>query len=320
MNVAQRRFVFLRRVAVLCGVLVLAITSLSAFIRLSNAGLGCNDWPRCYGQALREAQRDEQASIGDSDAVAATAPIGDSPAVAAARLVHRVLAVAALLLVIAMVMSCFATMPTLPLHGRMALALLGTALFLAVLGRWTSGARVPAAAMGNLLGGFAMLALCARMAGSASSTQRQRLGTWAWAGAAVLLCQVALGGLVSAGYAGLSCPGLTGCDLSGTAGVWEALNPWREPRFDATLPLNPAGALAHALHRAGALVTFLVLLPLGVLAMRRGRRRAGAVLLALLVIQVSLGILMVVHALPFPLALAHNLMAALLLAVVIRLA
>ena len=320
MNVAQRRFVFLRRVAVLCGVLVLAITSLSAFIRLSGAGLGCSDWPRCYGQVLREAQRDEQAGIGDSDAVAAAARIGDSAAVAGARLAHRVLAVAALLLVIAMVMSCFATMPTLALQGRIALALLGIALFLAVLGRWTSGARVPAVAMGNLLGGFAMLALCARMAGSGPSQQRPRLGAWAWAGAALLLCQIALGGLVSAGYAGLSCPSLTGCDLSGTAGGWETLNPWREPRFDTTLPVNPAGALAHALHRTGALFTLLVLLPLGVLAMRRGRRRAGAVLLALLAVQLALGVLMVVHALPLPLALAHNLVAALLLAVAARLA
>ena len=308
MNLPQRRDIFLRRAAVLCGVLVLTITSLSAFIRLSGAGLGCSDWPGCYGQVLREAQRGEPANIGDGHAVAA------------ARLVHRVVATAALLLVVTMVMACFATSPILPSQGRSALALLGLALFLAVLGRWSSGARVPAVAMGNLLGGFAMLALCARMAGSGPSQQRPRLGAWAWAGAALLLCQIALGGLVSAGYAGLSCPSLTGCDLSGTAGVWETLNPWREPRFDTTLPVNPAGALAHALHRAGALVTLLVLLPLGVLAMRRGRRRAGAVLLALLAIQVALGILMVVHALPVPLALAHNLVAALLLAVVARLA
>lgn len=308
MNVSQRRFVSLRRAAVLCGLLMLAIISLSAFIRLSNAGLGCSDWPRCYGQVLREAQRGEPANIGDSDAVAA------------ARMAHRVMAVAALALVIAMVMACFATFPTLPLQGRTALALLGLALFLAVLGRWTSGARVPAVAMGNLLGGFAMLALCVRMVGSGPSPQRPRLGAWALAGAAVLLCQIALGGLVSAGYAGLSCPSLTGCDLSGPAGVWDSLNPWREPRFDTTLPVNPAGALAQAVHRVGALVTLLVLLPLGVVAMRRGRRRAGAVLLALLAVQAALGVLMVVHALPFPLALAHNLVAALLLAVVVRLA
>ena len=309
MNLPQRRDIFLRRAAVLCGVLVLAITSLSAFIRLSNAGLGCSDWPGCYGQALREAQRGEPANIGDGHAVAA------------ARLAHRVVATAALLLVVTMVMACFATSPILRSQGRSALALLGLALFLAVLGRWSSGARVPAVAMGNLLGGFAMLALCARMAGEGpSSPQRPRLGAWAWVGAALLLCQIALGGLVSAGYAGLSCPSLTGCDLSGTAGVWETLNPWREPRFDTTLPVNPAGALAHALHRAGALVTLLVLLPLGVLAMQRGRRRAGAVLLALLVLQLALGVLMVVHALPLPLALAHNLVAALSLAVVARLA
>ena len=299
MNLPQRRDIFLRRAAVLCGVLVLTITSLSAFIRLSGAGLGCSDWPGCYGQVLREAQRGEPANIGDRMAVVATA---------------------ALLLVVTMVMACFATSPILRSQGRSALALLGLALFLAVLGRWSSGARVPAVTMGNLLGGFAMLALCARMAGSGPSQQRPRLGAWAWAGAALLLCQIALGGLVSAGYAGLSCPSLTGCDLSGTAGGWETLNPWREPRFDTTLPVNPAGALAHALHRAGALVTLLVLLPLGVLAMQRGRRRAGAVLLALLALQLALGILMVVHALPLPLALAHNLMAALLLAVVARLA
>ena len=320
MNVAQRRFVFLRHTTVLCGVLVLAIISLSAFIRLSNAGLGCADWPRCYGQVLREAQRHEQANIVDGDAVAAAPHIDVSSGVAAARLAHRVLAIATLLLVIAMVMSCFATMPSLPMQGRIALALLGTALFLAVLGRWTSGARVPAVAMGNLLGGFAMLALCARMPGPAPSQRRLRLGAWAWAGAAVLLCQIALGGLVSAGYAGLSCPDLTGCDLSSPAGLWDSLNPWHEPRFDSTLPVNPAGALTQAVHRLGAFVTLLVLLPLGVVAMRRGRRRAGAVLLALLAVQLSLGVLLVIHALPFPLALAHNVVAALLLAVVVRLA
>ena len=70
----------------------------------------------------------------------------------------------------------------------------------------------------------------------------------------------------------------------------------------------------------GALVTFLALLPLGVLAMRRGRRRAGEVLLALLGVQLSLGVLLVINALPLPLALTHNLVAALLLAVVVRLA
>jgi cytochrome c oxidase assembly protein subunit 15 len=320
MNVPQQRIVFLQRAAMLCAVLVLVITSLSAFIRLSNAGLGCNDWPRCYGQALRDAQHSKPARA-------------ESKALTTARLVHRVVAVAVLLLVISMVTTSFATSPILPVQGGAAVALLALALFLAVLGIWTTGARVPAVAMGNLLGGFGMLALCARMAGPERSSRPPHLPTFAstafaWTAAAVLTGQIVLGALVSATYAGLSCPNLTGCDLSATTGIWETLNPWREPRVEIPLldpaggqaPVNPVGALAHVLHRIGAVVTMLVLLPLSVLAIRRGRRRAGWVLLALLAVQGSLGVLMVLYAIPLPLALAHNLVAALMLAVVVRLA
>ena len=60
-------------------------------------------------------------------------------------------------------------------------------------------------------------------------------------------------------------------------------------------------------------------LPLGLVAIRRGRRRAGLALLALLAVQVALGVLMVVYALPLPLALGHNLVAAVMLAVVVQL-
>ncbi len=92
----QRRVLLLRRMAWICAVLVLAITSLSAYIRLSKAGLGCEPWPQCYGQQLRAQQQGEP-------------PLQADAATAGARLAHRVIASSALLLVLVMVMAAVAS-------------------------------------------------------------------------------------------------------------------------------------------------------------------------------------------------------------------
>lgn len=308
-----RRLELLRRMAWLCAVMVLVITSLSAFIRLSKAGLGCEPWPQCYGQELRAQQ------LGEASPEAGTAT-------AVARLAHRVIASSALLLVLVMVMTALASRPALWGPGRMALGLLLLALFLAVLGRWTADARVPAVTLGNLLGGFAMFALSVSMAlaagkalapGVRPSEAGLRLVRWAWLGAAALVLNVALGGMVSAGGAGLSCQQLAGCDLGAVS--WQALDPWHEPSFDAAQPHNPAGAGVHLLHRAGALLVVAALLPLAVLAWRHGRRGVGVAILGLLFVQAGLGMALVVGSLPLGVALAHNVVAALMLALVLGL-
>jgi cytochrome c oxidase assembly protein subunit 15 len=309
MSGSDSRITTLRRLAWACAALVLAITSLSAFIRLSNAGLGCQPWPQCYSQSLQ--------ATGQRPAAASA----DGP-VAAARIAHRVVAVAALLLVIALVMATLSKGPILWREGRMALALLALALFLAILGRWTSDARVPAVMLGNLLAGFAMFALSCRLAQSGrhepvATAGQEHLARWAWVGAALLVAQIVLGGLVSAGHAGLSCRQLMVCDTS--SGSWQLLNPWHETPLVVSDSFNRAGALVHALHRAGAMVVAAVLLSLGVAAWRSGQR-AGAAVILLLVLQVALGALLVVARLPLPVALAHNVVAALLLAAVLGLA
>ena len=303
------RITTLRRVALVCAALVLAITTLSAFIRLSRAGLGCEPWPQCYAASLQKTGQE-------------MAPPAEG-AVAAARVTHRVVAVAALLVVISMVMTTLSKAPILWRQGRMALGLLALALFLAILGRWSSDARVPAVMLGNLIAGFAMFALCCRLIQSTSqapvaTAPRDGPARWARLGVALLVAQIILGGLVSAGHAGLSCPQLLTCDVGG--GSWRLLNPWQETPADLADPANPAGALVHGLHRAGAVVAAAVLLPLGVAAWRRGRRRAGGAAILLLVVQVVLGALLIVGGLPLSLALAHNVVAALLLAAVYGLA
>jgi cytochrome c oxidase assembly protein subunit 15 len=303
MTLTERRFTFLRRLALLCAAMVLAVTSLSAFLRLSKAGLGCDDWPACYGQSLRSLQQ------------GTAVPADEQTATAAARLAHRITASTALLLVITMVMVCFGSQPLLMREGSLALALLGLALFLAVLGFWSSAARLPAVAMGNLIGGFSMLALCVRLAFAGRSPPLARLRGWVAAAALLLLLQVALGGLVSSSFAGLSCSGWNDCNPAEAlqASGWGGLNPWREPVLAGTPPVNPAGALANSLHRLAGLALALLLLPLGVLALRRGRPRAGAVLLALLIAQLAVGLAMSSLALPLGLAMLHNLLAAALL-------
>ena len=232
-------------------------------------------------------------------------------------------AVLALLAITTIVMVCFGNRPWLTRKGALALAMLILTIGLAVLGRWTAGTRVPAVAIGNLLGGLLLLALSWKLASGAAEPARPLLRAWARVGVAALLAQVAFGALVSASYAGLSCAGPSDCwHASAAAGwPWQTLNPWHEPAFAATpMPVNPDGALAQLLHRGGALPALLVLTPLGVAALFGSRRREGAALLALLALQLGLGWLMVATGLPLAPALAHNVVAALLLATVVRLA
>jgi heme a synthase len=298
----------LNKLAWACAALVLAITSLSAFIRLSRAGLGCEPWPECYAQALQTA--------GQPAAARADGPV------AAARIAHRIVAVVALLLVIALVMTTLSKEPMLWRQGRMALGLLALALFLAILGRWTTDSRLPAVMLGNLLAGFAMLALSWRLLQSCGNELEPTKATdglvrWAKIGVALLVVQIVLGGLVSAGHAGLSCPQLLTCDTAG--GSWQFLNPWHETPIDVADPANPAGGLVHALHRAGALMVAAVMLPLGIAAWRKGRR-AGAAMVVLVLLQAGLGALLVAGGLPLSLALAHNVVAALLVTALVGLA
>jgi cytochrome c oxidase assembly protein subunit 15 len=221
-----------------------------------------------------------------------------------------------------MCLVCFGNRPWLAHQGALALAMLTLAIGLAVLGRWTAGARLPAVAIGNLMGGLVMLALSCRLAAGVTEPGGPVLRRWAWVAIATLLIQVALGALVSASYAGLSCAAVGDCWRAADAAgwPWQTLDPWREPVFAAApIPLNASGALAQLVHRGGALLVLLVVAPLGLAALRGQRRVEGAALLTLLVIQLGLGSLVVATALPLALALAHNVVAGLLLATAVRL-
>lgn len=298
MSPENTRAVVLRRVALACALLVIAIVGISAFIRLSAAGLDCVPWPRCYGQA----QAAMQSGIID-----------------VARLLHRVLAVALLPLILLLVAGGFARKPDVWEQRWVAVLALALVLFLAVLGRWTTGAKVPAVALGNLLGGFLLFALCARMAVVGRSPRGNDVLSdsarqWRRFAISAVVLQVTLGALVSSSLAGLSCPDLTSCALPSPI-AWEALNPWHVPRVDPlNWPLNPDGAIAQWLHRLVALVAALAVLIAAVQLQRCGWRWTSRILLVLLAVQISLGVLLVPSGLPLAMAVTHNLVAAVLLA------
>ena len=291
----------LRRTALACALLVIAIVGISAFMRLSAAGLDCSPWPRCYGQV----------------------PAGmQSGTIDVARLFHRVLAVTLLPLILLLVMAGFARRPNAWDQRWISVLALALVLFLAVLGRWTAGAKVPAVALGNLLGGFLLFALCARMAlvgRSPRSTDELSDSTRRWRRFAIgaVILQVALGGLVSSSLAGLSCPTFPACALPSPI-AWEALNPWHVPRVDPlTWPINPDGAIVQFLHRLLALIVVLVVVFAAVKLRRSGWNRTSLILLVLLAVQISLGVVLVLSGLPLAVAVTHNLIAAALLATLI---
>lgn len=304
MDSARHRLTHLHRIALLCVLLLAAVTSLSAFLRHSAAGLGCQPWPACYAQGDRAAA-----------SVAGTAAF---TAVGAARLAHRITATLSLLGAIALVVLSVARKPMLRREAMLSMGLLALALLLALLGVFTPGARVPAVAMANLLGGFVMLALAARLA---APPPRVQLGTGAIVVAALLLGQVATGALVSASHAGLACTDLLECTGQSRAAGWDwqSLAPWREPVVAVGTP-HAEGALAQWLHRLGSLVVTPAVALLGVIAWRRGRRRAGATLLGLLAVEVAIGLVIGSTGLPLVPVLLHNLGTALMLALVARLA
>jgi cytochrome c oxidase assembly protein subunit 15 len=298
----DRNWLF-QRLAWPCLLLLIAVTCLSASLRHGATGLGCEPWPACFGQG-------ERAAAGQ--------PLLVGQALTVTRMAHRVTATLSLLLLIVLALVALARRPRLRREGALASALLVLALMLALLGVFTPASRLPAVAIGNLAGGFLMVALAARLV---RPPTHPGLAALAIAVAALLLAQVVTGAFVSVSRAGLACTEVRECLEQARLDGWDwtALNPWREPAFAVGTP-HADGALAQLLHRLGGLLVAPAVAALAMIAVRRGRRREGLVLGVLLAFEVALGLVLGSTGLPVVSALLHNLVSALLLAVTLCLA
>lgn len=302
-------------------VLTFIVIVVGAYVRLEDAGLGCPDWPGCYGQMLgvpdepHEVARAEQAFPGK------TLDRGR----AWKEMFHRYLAGALGLVIVAIALMAWRRRSA----GRepaLAVGLVGLVGFQAALGMWTVTLLLkPAIVTLHLLGGMATLALVTWLAlrewGSRPAAA-PGLRAWAVVALVVLFAQIALGGWVSANYAALACPDFPTCQ-----GAWvpemdfgNAFHVLRELGVTAEgAPLTQEALSAiQWSHRVGALVTLFVVGGLAVRALREAELRGIAwIILGLLAVQVGLGIANVLLRLPLVLAAAHNGVAALLLAALV---
>jgi cytochrome c oxidase assembly protein subunit 15 len=315
----------LYRPLVFCAVaLTFVVIVAGAYVRLEDAGLGCPDWPGCYGQML--GVPDEAPEDVGGERAYRDAPL--DRARAWKELFHRYLAGALGVLILAIAAVAW--------HGRgasgppwLATALVIVVGFQATLGMWTVTMLLrPAIVTLHLLGGMTTLALVTWLAlreidpPAPPAAVARGVRPWAALGVAVLAAQIALGGWVSANYAALACPDFPAChgrwlpDMDfGTA--FHMFHELGMTAMGAPLPQDALIAI-HWTHRLGALVTVLYLGILAVALLRLpALARHGRVLLALTAAQAALGVANVLAGLPLPVAVAHNGGAALLLAAVV---
>ena len=303
-------------------ILAFGVVSLGAYVRLSDAGLGCPDWPGCYGKLTplhaAEAINAELAERPDG-------PV--SHAKAWKEMVHRYAAGTLGLLVLGIAMLGWRGRRETVGGPSLPLLLLGLIVFQALLGMWTVTQLLkPLVVTAHLLGGMATLSLLLwlrlREHSQASHVYFARvdhLRGSAVMGLVLVVTQIALGGWVSSNYAALACTDFPLCQ-----GVWmppmdfeHGFTLHRELGETASGELLPLAALTaiHWVHRVMALI---VTLYLGWLVLRLlrtpGYAGLGLAVGGLLVLQVALGISNVLLSLPLVVAVAHNAGAALLLA------
>lgn len=297
-------------------ILALAVVMLGAYTRLTHAGLGCPDWPFCYGKVVVAEK------LVDQKAMQKAYPDNPlSPEKAKTEMLHRYLAGSLALLIFLIAASLIWRRAQI----SYALFLMALLIAQAALGMWTVTLKLlPIVVMMHLLGGILIFAVLCALALQLSSVSLD-LSKWRFGiglGLCLLFCQIALGGWVSANYAGLSCVGFPTCN-----GSW-----FPEWHFSEGFHLlSPVGAnyqgghldvasrvTIQVVHRIGAVIVGGYIVSLSLLLFCKVKKPVARLLacltLFLVLLQWCLGIMNVIYFLPIGVAVAHNGVAALLMA------
>lgn len=308
--------------AAIATLLALVVVMLGAYTRLGDAGLGCPDWPGCYGHltvpsttaAVTQAQLNFQQTV--------------EPAKAWKEMIHRYFAgtlgvLVAILFVWGLVLRY--RNPKQPLLVPTLLLLL--VIFQAALGMWTVTLKVqPLVVSSHLLGGMFIAALLFHLSLATrpyqpSAVNAPRFKPWVILGLCIVIIQLFLGAWTSTNYAALACSGFPLCagkafpmmNFHTAFTLWQPLG----VNYEGGVLDMTARVTIQMMHRYWGLITgiFIVLLSIALLNSRPEKklRGMGWVLLILLGIQITLGALNVLWLLPMKIAVAHNGVAALLL-------
>lgn len=318
---------FLIQVASFAVLLAFVVVMLGAYTRLTDAGLGCPDWPGCYGKMVLPSA---DSALQKAQSHYPNIPIESHKAWT--EMIHRYAAGTLALLIF--FMASFVAIKRyqgsrLPIILPLILMLL--VVFQALLGMWTVTLKLlPVVVMGHLLGGMLIIACLSRFRVQLTAlvgNKDTRWRPWLRLGVLIVFIQIALGGWVSSNYAGIACIGFPTCN-----GVWLPDLHWtRGFNLFSAVGLNYQGGLLDRdlrvtiqyIHRLGAVITFLYISGLACLILLKSKMhtlRTGAKLMVTLVcVQFFLGIINVMYLLPLKIAVAHNGVAALLLATVFSL-
>ncbi len=314
------------RISLAACCLAFFVIVLGAYVRLSDAGLGCPDWPGCFGQLTAP---DESHEI--MQAVNAYPHLEVHSGKAWKEMIHRYFASTLGFLILIMAFLAWRHRYHSEQQLKLSLLLVVLVIFQGMLGMWTVTQLVrPTIVTLHLLTGLLTLSLLFWVSlkhakpwiGKIKNTDVDDfIKHLAKIAVVVLALQVFLGGWTSTNYVALYCPDFPTCQ-----GSWipetnfkEAFVFFKDPTVNyegGSLSLE-AGITVHFLHRIGAVITILVLGALALLMLFKSKnhilRKLAILLIVMLSTQVSLGIANVVLVLPIPIAVSHNAVAALLL-------
>jgi cytochrome c oxidase assembly protein subunit 15 len=310
------------RLARIGAVLALAVVMLGAYVRLSDAGLGCPDWPGCYGRLVVPHPATSAEELG----LEYTRPLEAGKAWR--EMIHRYLASSLGLICLGLAAIAWRNRRDPEQPKLVPAALVALIVFQGLLGMWTVTLLLkPIVVVAHLLGGIATLALLASL-GKWRSTRfpspSPALRALGLAAAAALVLQISLGGWTSSNYAALACPDFPKCQTQwwpAIADFKEAFVLWRGIGIDYEGGVldHPARVAVHFTHRLGAVLAAVLIALLGVSLVRESATRAdGGAVLAVLALQLCLGVSIVWFGVPLGVAVLHNGVAALLLLAVIN--
>jgi cytochrome c oxidase assembly protein subunit 15 len=292
------------------------VIALGAWTRLVDAGLGCPDWPGCYGFVFFPTSGEE---IAIAESRFPMFPYEIDKAIP--EVVHRYFAAALGLIAIALMVTAYRTgaakhIKSLTTFLFFFICLQGLFGYLTV-----SLKLLPIVVTGHLFGGFITLSLFfyvfLHSSGILSKIHIPQLRGLALTALALLIIQIFLGAWTSTNYASLACADFPTCHGS----YWpnmdfkEGFNLFHEvgPNYLYGQLENDARTAIHYMHRLNAILVALVYAFLIYKLFQFGAGQLSAALGIVLITQISLGIMNVVFVLPLYVAIAHNLVAAMLL-------
>lgn len=292
--------------------LTLDLIMFGAFVRLTDSGLGCPDWPGCYGKVT---------PLGASKHIETAFEAMPYGAVSTSKawieMIHRYVGSILGMMIIGIVWLAWRYRRELGNTPRLAVVTLVAVCIQGAFGAWTvTHQLMPVIVTAHLLGGMILLALMTWLAAREKThapiaAQTTRWRPWLVGGLLLLFAQIALGGWVSTNYAALACMDFPTChgqwlppmDFEGGYSLFRGLG------------LLPSGEMIsqdaltaiHWVHRNFAFLVFGYLAILGwKMLSQPGLRGPARLLLGLLAAQLATGLTTIFFQWPLLVAVLHN--------------